>query len=197
MKNAPIPTGTIRGKLKILYRLHNYKSSTCLCECQNCGVLAIVPLNRLLPGNIKKHIKQCVHCYNGKVRHHMKGTRIYNIWIGMKNRANNHDGTRPTYASIDVDTAWCDNFLTFYNWAMKNGYNDNLTLDRIDNNKGYSPDNCRFVDMIIQANNKSNNIMINGMSLRRYCILNNLKYGTVYRRIHNYGWSIDEAIRKE
>lgn len=197
MRNAPISTGTIRGKLKILYKLHNHKSGTYLCECQNCGALVIVPVNRLLPGNIKKHIKQCDHCYTGKVRHHMKGTRLYNIWIGMKNRANNHDGTRPTYSNIDIDTNWRDNFLTFYKWAMKNGYNNNLTLDRVDNNKGYSPDNCRFVDMIIQANNKSNNIMINGMSLRRYCILNDLKYGTVYKRIHNYGWSIDKAIRKE
>lgn len=197
MNRAPIKSSTTRGRLKILYRLHNYKSSTYLCECLNCGALVIVPLNKLLPSNINKHIKQCDNCYNGKVQHHMKGTRIYNIWIGMKNRANNHDGTRSTYTSIDIDTAWRDNFLTFYKWAMKNGYNDNLTLDRIDNDKGYSPENCRFVDMITQANNKSNNIMINGMSLRRYCILNNLKYGTVYRRIHNYGWSIDKAIRKE
>lgn len=197
MRSAPITTGTIRGKLKILYRLHNYKSGTYLCECQNCGALVIVPLNKLQPSNIKKRIKQCDNCYTGRVNHHLKGTRLYHIWVGMKNRANDHDGTRPNYIDRNIDSDWRDNFLTFYDWAMKTGYNDNLTLDRIDNDKGYYPDNCRWADLVTQANNRSNNIMINGMSLRRYCILNDLNYGTIYSRIHNLGWSIDKAIGKE
>lgn len=92
--------------------------------------------------------------------HGQKGTRLYRIWVSMKNRENNHDGQRPNYEGKCMCDDWKISFTKFYNWAISNGYNDNLTIDRIDNNKGYTPDNCRWVTPTQQIRNRSNTLLI-------------------------------------
>lgn len=59
---------------------------------------------------------------------------------------------------VSVCEEWRDNLQAFYEWSISNGYAEHLTLDRIDNDKGYSPDNCRWVTMKEQQNNRSNNV---------------------------------------
>lgn len=91
--------------------------------------------------------------------------------------------------------------MAFYEWAMNNGYDDNLTIDRIDVNSNYSPDNCRWVDMKQQARNRRSNKLytINGVThcLMDWCIIFELKYSTVRMRINRSKWSVVKALGLE
>lgn len=118
----------------------------------------------------------------------------------MKNREDNHDGTRPTYVGKSMCNEWRLSFLSFYNWAIKNGYQDDLSIDRIDNNKGYSPDNCRFATPKQQVRNRCNTkyITYKGETkpLAEWCELLNLNYATIWNRIHRLNWSSNKALTK-
>lgn len=122
IRTPPIPTGEVRGKLKILYRLHNVSGHFYLCQCLNCGALVEAGLKVLQPSNIKKKCIQCKSCHTGKPCHGQTKTRLYSIWVGMKNRADNHDGSRPSYEGKTICNEWKLNFVAFYKWAMENGY---------------------------------------------------------------------------
>lgn len=85
-----------------------------------------------------------------------KPSRLYNIWLSMRQRCNNPKN--PKFAcyggrGVVICDEW-DDFITFKSWALTHGYNDDLTIDRIDNNKGYCPDNCRWVTWDVQRRNK-------------------------------------------
>ena len=113
----------------------------------------------------------------------------------MLNRVNH----KKQYKNVDVCDEWKSDFMTFYNWSMENGYRDDLTIDRIDNSKGYSPDNCRWVDLKIQANNRTNNVVIedNGekMTLSQLAEKYNIPKYIVYNR-YKAKWSIEDIINK-
>ena len=100
---------------------------------------------------------------------------------------------------ISICEDWKNDFLAFKEWSERNGYADNLTIDRIDNAKGYSPDNCRWTTTKQQSRNRRNNILITydgeTKTLVEWCEQLNLPYGTIEMRI-NRGWNGVEAITK-
>lgn len=130
----------------------------CLCKC---GKYTTVPTYRLRAG-------ETISCgcrrYETKNQTHgMKHTRIYETWCGMKKRCyNKNEKSYSRYGGrgITVCEEWKNDFLEFYNWSMGNGYAENLTIDRIDNEKGYCPENCRWVTRTEQQRNKTNNIYL-------------------------------------
>ena len=99
---------------------------------------------------------------------------------------------------IKVCDEWKNDFLSFYNWSMKNGYRDDLTLDRIDNNGDYEPNNCRWTTMKTQCNNTSRckYITINNetKTLREWCEITGVNYSTARDRIRRCGWDPVKAV---
>lgn len=134
------------------------------------------------------------------VRHGMFGTRPYSIWTGIKRRCNNkNDISYQRYGAkgIKICQEWNDAFMNFWG-DMKDTYFDGATIDRIDNNKGYSKDNCRWVTYKEQANNKSNVKLLeyNGkkMNMKDWDNYLKLKPNSVRNRIKNLDWNLEKAL---
>ena len=100
------------------------------------------------------------------IKHGKRNTRIYGIYQKMKQRCynkNNSNYIRYGARGIKICDEWLDKengFINFYNWSMRNGYTDKLTIDRINNDGNYEPSNCRWVTNKIQSNNRRSNIFI-------------------------------------
>lgn len=175
-----------------------------LCKCE-CGNEVEVRGTFLQNG----HTQSC-GCYHKEqaraysTKHGMKGTRLYRIWNRMKDRCNNvnnYDYARYGERGIKVCDAWLTDFEAFHDWAMNNGYQDGLTIDRIDVDGNYEPDNCRWATSKQQARNTTRNryYTINGEThcLSEWCEILNLKYSKISKRITRYKWPIEQALELE
>ena len=138
--------------------------------------------------------------HNTRQTHGDTGTRLYNIWHSMKQRTNNPKTIVSKYyhdKGIIVCKSWCS-YENFKKWSLANGFDKNLTLDRINNEKGYSPDNCRWVTWEIQENNRTNNhvIVYNGetKTLSQWARFLGFKPKTLSRRIVDKHWDIETAF---
>ncbi len=189
-------TGQRFGRLVVLNREKNRKSNaTWLCKC-DCGNQKIVVGDYLRTGRTKSC--GCLDKENRKkpkkTTHKMSKTRLYTEWLSMRRRCrgNYHESKNYSEKGISVCEEWKE-FEAFAKWALQHGYKDNLTLDRLDNSKGYYPDNCRWTTMKEQQNNRSNNVMIEYMgqtkTMKQWCEYLGLNYGMVKQR-RRYGWEV-------
>lgn len=134
-----------------------------------------------------------------KARHGMYGTKLYHIWNGLTGRClNPNNKDYPNYGGRGITV--CEEWKkpeNFFGWAFLNGYNVNLTLDRIDTDKGYSPDNCRWVTNNEQQRNKRNNRIIeyDGEShcIAEWAEITGISKDTIESRLR-YGWSPEEIL---
>ena len=126
--------------------------------------------------------------------------RLYNIWQMMKQRCYNPNATRfERYGGrgITVCDEWKGDFQAFKRWAMAHGYEDHLTIERIDNNRGYSPNNCRFITVAEQNQNRlvNHTITFDGVTktLAQWAKSLGVNKTTLYYRFHA-GWTEYEIL---
>lgn len=169
------------------------------CRCQ-CGTEKEVLVNSLRSGRSLSCGCLCKELHPRK--HNMSNTRLFWIWHAMVDRCNNPKlksyrlyGAR----GIKVCEDWKES-TNFIEWALNNGYKDNLTLDRIDFNGNYEPSNCRWVDWKVQANNTSRNhyLEINGetKTLAQWAEFYKVPYKYVHKRVRDLGWTYEDAVSR-
>ena len=197
-------TGQRFGRLVVVCRANNIgRQVAWLCKC-DCGNEKISPGWNLRSG-------QCVSCgcyaaetrgFNAPVKHGQSYTRLYSIWIGMKQRCyypKHKHYDRYGGRGIRVCAEWVDCFEQFYSWSMENGYKEELTIDRINVDCDYSPNNCRWASYKTQNNNTSKTRMLslNGQvhSVQEWSELTGIPYSTITGRLQR-GWTIEKALAK-
>lgn len=180
------------GKLVVVGRDYSYisnKHTKWLCKC-DCGNIKSVFRNSLIGGRTNSCGCEQYKGKNGiNKTHGLSKERIYHEWTSMKGRcASDTMKSHEHYhdKGIRVCSEWNDSFESFCEWAINNGYRDDLTIDRIDNSKGYCPENCRWVTNAEQQQNKTNTIHVNyngrDWCLRTLCVEIGFPYKTAHRR---------------
>lgn len=179
------------------------RKSMWICKC-DCGSITSPICGYKLRGGLTQSCGclKVEKVIERSTKHKKCHTRLYRIWAGMKDRCYNPGATkyhRYGARGITVCEEWLNDFQAFYDWAMANGYRDDLTIDRIDNDSNYCPENCRWANNEAQCNNRGHQILvvINGelKTLAQVAKENGLKYRTVHAR-YNRGWRGESLIKE-
>ena len=189
------------NRLTVLERAENQNNKImwkCRCDCGN--IVNVFSSNLLC-----NRTKSCGCLKDEKLiqrstKHNQRHTKLYEIWKSMKQRClnpNNRGYKNYGGRGITICDEWIHDFQSFYEWSKKNGYNSNLSIDRIDNNGNYCPENCRWTDRHTQCNNTRVNHYINynneTKTLADWVKTTKLSYSCVFTRLKK-GWSIDKAL---
>lgn len=204
MNCSQIKVGDRFGRLVVLEEVEpiyeKQKIRRYLCQC-DCGNTKIVRYNNLLYGGTRSC--GCL-VHDGLGRKYPKklvDSRLYVIWNSIKERCYCPNSTSyPRYGAkgISMCDQWRQNFMSFYNWAISNGYSDELSIDRIIGTGNYEPSNCRWASDITQSNNRSSNVRVtcNGEThtLAEWCRIIGIQPQTLYYRLNRAKWSVEKAL---
>lgn len=195
-------TGQRFGRLVAVKRGENDKNNhtTWVCKC-DCGNTKIINANNLRTG--KSQSCGCATKESARKRkttHGESKTRLYKIWAEIKERCYSPKNTSYKYygeRGIKMCNEWFYSYGTFKEWASTNGYTDELTIDRINVNGNYEPNNCRWATYKEQANNKRNNrfIMFNNEihTLAEWADIVNIDQDILFMRLKR-GWSEEKTL---
>lgn len=194
MKRVDI-TGQTYGDL---YVIDGY-GSVCTCRC-SCGATVNIRKGNLRSGHTQSCGCRCSEvCGNNFTTHGSTGSRLHNIWRDIKKRCLNKNykqfylyGGR----GITICPEWLD-YANFANWSLSHGYADNLTIERINVNGNYEPNNCTWIPAPLQARNKRTNHFVehNGkrLTLAEWSKQTGIRQGTISYRL-SHGWTAEQAL---
>ena len=172
-------------------KLINFKKPIVFWQCTNCGLTGTCKLSNW------KSSKARTCCGEGRYRNR---DRLLIVWTDIRNRCNDpRHPAYPRYKDFDI-TGW-NSFAEFKDWALNNGYEYGLQIDRIDNSRGYFPENCRFVTPKQNSRNRKNNRLLEAFGEKKTiteweedprC---SIKAQSIVARLDRYGWTdIEKAI---
>lgn len=190
--------GKTFGRLTVIKRDETAKRSAWLCECE-CGKTKVIQQCHLLSGATKScGCIQKEKASKANKTHGESKTKLYAVWKEMKQRCKNPNHKRfKDYGErgISYFEGW-ENFATFKAWCIKHGYQEGMTIDRVDNEKGYFPDNCRFVSYETNNRNRRNTAKIEGVPLKEFSEINKIEYKDVHYRYYRLKKQGIEPTRK-
>lgn len=202
------------GRLVVLKYLYTNerRSAVWLCKC-DCGnivekdAMSLKCKTMKSCGCLKREntSKLGKSKYSDRTTHGKTHTRLYNVWCGMKQRCYNIKSKKYSIygaRGIKVCEEWKNDFMSFYNWAMANGYDGTAeygkcTIDRINVNGNYEPNNCRWITYKEQANNRRNNTILNyngeTHNITEWSNILNLNRKTIKHRLKK-GWAVEKTL---
>jgi len=200
-KGSPLNlTGQKFGRLTAIKIIGKNKAKNNIWECKcECGNFVNVIAHNLVNGHTKscgclQKEKVSINIIKRNTTHGKSDSTLYKKWCGMKRRCYNpHDKRYPDYGGrgIKICDKWVNDFKAFYDWAIKNGYRDGLTIERENVNKSYTPENCKWIPMSEQANNKRNNRLItkNGEThtVSEWAVILGVNCKTLFARLYRHG----------
>lgn len=183
------------GKLTVIKKLENNKfnHSTWLCKC-DCGNKIVIDRSNL---SINKTKTVSCGCHKKEIitKHNKYKTKIYSVYIAMKQRCYNKQSIPYKYyggRGIKICDEWLDEengFINFYNWSINNGWKEGLSIDRINTNADYKPDNCRWTNSLTQMNNTRRNHYVTHNNethtIAEWARMLNENYSTLYNKLKN------------
>lgn len=208
--------GLRSGRLEVVaYDEWKHGRPYLLCRC-DCGNMISVRDDAIISGRTKScgcyQRERASECAKEYMRLHPRATqnnesrdRLHNIWYLMKYRCENPKS--PAYDNymgrgIKVCSEWDDDdvgYFAFKEWALSHGYADDLMIDRIDNDGDYEPENCRWTDAVVQANNKRDNILLTydgvTMTAAQWAREIGMPYKSFMNRIY-LGWDVNKIIEQ-
>lgn len=205
-------TGQKFGKWTVIERIENYKTPRgntftrwlCRCDCgsQPRGVLTnALTSGRSTSCGCSQKDSASEFCKTHFTTHNSSKTRLYKIWAGIKKRCTSPNAFNyKDYGGrgIEICSEWLD-FDCFKNWAVENGYKEDLSIDRIDVDGNYTPENCRWVTCVVQANNRRNNTFyeVDGvvMTLADWARKYNLNYKSLHKQITSGKAKFEDIIK--
>lgn len=205
MSTAKDLTGMRFGRYVVVERVYDGKRRPRWHVHCDCGTDRVVYGSSLLAGRstscgcfAKENMSRIRKTHGGWA----DNDPLFNVWISMRKRCSPSNKDNPRYKyyagrGITVCNEWQD-FTQFRDWALESGYRHGLSIDRIDGDKGYSPENCRWATNKQQQNNRSCTLMyeLNGEvhTLKEWSELYNISYDKLWKRIRKFGYSLEESL---